>query len=795
VEITDMRYLTRSSLAAAALVTFLMGLPAPALAQVIPPEPPPCPIPCPFPEGPVVVEDYRVEVVIDGQVATTRVVEILRNEGGGMAETEFLHPLPPGAVVTGLTLWIDGEPVEGEVLEAGEAAEIYRRIVAEIRDPALLEFVDHGLVRASVFPIPAGGERRIELEYTQIVEADAGLIRYRHPLGTELGGRTAPERMSARIEISSPVPITAVYSPSHDVDVDRDGRRDVTVTWELGGEIPDSPLSLYYAVGDGEIGLQVLSFRDPSAEDPGGFFVLLASPGVAGDPDQVIAKDVVLVVDRSGSMEGEKFRQAQDAAVFVLEALNENDRFAVISFSTGADAFASRLRPADEAGEAVEWVERLSPAGATNIDLALGEAFAVAGVERPTYVLFLTDGLPTEGEIDTDDILSNAADAATGNIRLFAFGLGYDVDTFLLDGLASQHRGTSDYVTPEEAVDETVTGLYRKLSNPVLTDLEIDFGDIAVYDLQPATLPDLFSGEQLVLTGRYREGGTTDLTVRGTAGDELHTFTYESRGFETRGGTEAVPRLWATRKIGSLLQEIRIEGPDEETIEQIVALSIRYGIVTPYTSYLVTEDSPFGAAAREELSNEAYEQAATTSAAPSGEDAVDAASAAGALSGADGASAPAAEYRDLVRIAGNRTLRWADGAWVDTAFDPDADEPVAVPFLSDGYFALAAADPALAEALAVGERVIVVWQGTAYAIVGEDEPAGTMDPTSTTMTSIVSSSSTEATTGTGATTTTEVVAAPEAGPEATPWWLVVAGMSTLSAGMLAVAMLLRRRRT
>jgi len=786
-----MRTIARASLLATVLLT---ALPSIAQAQVIPPEPPPCPMPCPFPEGPVVVEDYRLELIIEDQIATTTVIEVLRNDGEWMAETEFLHPLPPGAVVTGLTLWIDGEPVEGEVLPADQAASVYREIVAAIRDPALLEFVDHGLVRASVFPIPPGGTRRIELEYTQVLEADQGLVKYRHPLGTELGGRTAPEHMSASIQISSSVPVASVYSPTHGVSIERHNRRNLTVGWESGGEIPDTPLSLYYSVGDGEVSLNVLSFRDPSAEDPGGFFVLLASPGIADDPDRVIAKDVILVIDRSGSMEGEKFRQAQDAAAFVLGNLNDNDRFSVVSFGTGVDAYRDRLRPADEATAAIDWIEGLSPGGSTNIDMALLEAFEVAGVERPTYVLFLTDGLPTEGEIDTDDILANAAEASTGNTRVFAFGVGYDVDTILLDSLAEQHQGTTDYVTPDESIDETVSSLYRKLNSPVLTGLEIDFGDVQVYDLYPGSLPDLFSGEQLVVVGRYREGGTTDIVLRGLVGDEVHTFSYESRTFETQGGMDAIPRLWATRKIGNLLRDIRINGADPETIAQIVTLSIRYGIVTPYTSYLVTEDAPFGAAEQERLADDAYAAAAMTTVVPSGEEAVQAAEAADELRDAESGAASVSEYRDLIRVSGSRTFRWSEGAWIDTAYDPDTMEPVSVPFLSDGYFALAGADPAMAEALSIGTQVVVVWRGSAYRVVEEGHPADPIDLDATTTTP---TTTTPAADPDIATTTTEnnVAGPADSRDDGTPGWLFVAGMSTLSVGLLAVAMLLRRRGT
>ncbi|MCJ7726767.1 MAG: VWA domain-containing protein, partial [Acidimicrobiia bacterium] len=505
---------------------------------------------------------------------------------------------------------------------------------------------------------------------------------------------------------------------------------------------------------------------------------------------------LILVIDRSGSMEGEKFRQAQDAAVFVLDNLNDGDRFAVISFSTGTDSYRDRLRPADEAASAIDWIESLSPAGSTNIDLALSDAFAVAGVERPTYVLFLTDGLPTEGEIDTDDILSNAAEAATGNIRVFAFGVGYDVDTILLDGLAEQHQGTTDYVTPDETIDETVSGLYRKLSNPVLTDVEIDFGDIGVYDLYPGSLPDLFSGEQLVLAGRYREGGTTDIVLRGLVGDEMRTFSYEARTFASQGGMDAIPRLWATRKIGNLLRDLRIEGVEEETISQIVELSIRYGIVTPYTSYLVTEDAPFGAAERDRLSEDAYASAASTTAAPSGEDAVAAAEAAEELRDAEGAAAPVSGYRDLIRVAGSRTFRWSEGSWVDTSFDPASMNPISVPFLSDGYFALAATDPGLADALSVGQSVIVVWRGSAYRVVEEGHPADPIDLTSSTTGATgttVDGSTTSDSPSTSDNGEAAAAAPAEDSADGTPWWLFVTGMSTLSAGLLALAMLLRRR--
>jgi Ca-activated chloride channel family protein len=697
------------------LIVTLLALAGPAAAQIVPPEPP-----RPWP-GEVVIEDYRIEVLIENQIATTTVTQILANRGDRQAESTFLHPLPPGAAVTDLVLWIDGEPERGEVLPAGEARSIYEGIVASLRDPALVEYVEYGLVRASVFPIPAGGERKVELTYTQVLEADQGLVRYLHPFGREVRTRHAIERLSLSVDLRADGGLKTVYSPSHEVSIDRRGEDRALIGHETTNGVGDGDFTLYYSTGDGEVGLDLITYRDPDAADPSGFFVLLAGPGAAEDA-AVVAKDVIVVIDRSGSMEGEKFRQAQDAVAYVLEHLNADDRFTVVTFSTAVEAFSDRLQSVRRAAEAAEWVEALAPAGSTDIDAALGEAFDIAGVERPTYVLFLTDGLPTEGVIDADEILERARQSAPPNVRLFSFGVGWDVDTVLLDTLAGDHGGTTTYVTPGEEIDVAVAALYAKVSSPVLTNPVLDFGDLKVSDLYPNTLPDFFAGEQVVLVGRYREGGMTDITLQGMVNGEERSLRFVDRVFAETGGNTAVPRLWATRKIGHLLQQVRIQGGDEETIDQIVRLSIRYGIVTPYTSYLVTEPAPFGDAELSRISEEAASAAAATTVPVSGEDAVAAAEASGDLAERD-VAAPPDEYRDLVIVAGTRTLRWSDGVWIDTAFDPEGMTPIAVPFASEDYFALAAADPDLAAALAGAERVLVVWGGRAYEVV-DAEAAG-----------------------------------------------------------------------
>ena len=713
------------------------AVPLPALADgIIIPEPPICePAPCPhpIPMEQLAIEYHRVSVEIIDQVAITHVDQVFRNDNDWVVEGTYVFPLPLDAAVTEFTLWIDGEPVEGEVLTKEEARRIYEDIVRTMRDPALLEYIDRGAVRASVFPINPGDTRRIELEYSQVLLADAGLIRYSYPLNTEKFSTQPLEEVSISMEVDSNAPVRAIYSPSHEVDINREDDYYFTVGYEKTDVLPNQDFELFYTVATEDIGLNLMTYRDPGSENGDGYFLLLAAPSVEVDPDEVIAKDVMVVLDQSGSMEGEKFYQAQEALRYILDHLNDDDRFNIIAFSTGTRAYANRLRPAEEASEAKRWVDRLSAQGSTDINRALLEALDQADNERPTILIFLTDGLPTAGEQDRDDILENVRDVSGENIRLFAFGVGYDVDTFLLDTLALENHGVAMYVTPGQAIDEAVSSFYEKVSTPVLANLELDFDDIRVYDLHPEPLPDLFAGGQLVLVGRYRSPRSGDITLTGTLNGEEVSFEYPEQYFRSRGGPDFLPRLWATRKIGTLLTQIRLEGPDEELIEQLVRLSIRYGIITEYTSYLVTEPDMLGANAQSEIIADAFEGLIGAAPVFTGQEAVERSATESEMDSSDVAVGPGAEYANLVQVLGSRTYRLVEGVWIDTAFDPDTMTTIKVSFLSDDYFALADARPDLAAAFALGDRVIAFADGEAYEVVSDEaetDPVVIPDPIS-----------------------------------------------------------------
>lgn len=699
---------------------------------IIIPDPPPWPEPPPLRETWLTIRYHRVEVAIEDQLAVTRVEQEFVNEHEWEAEGTYIFPLPAGAAVSKFVMWVDGQPIEGKILEAEEARRIYEDIVRRRRDPALLEYVGRDAVQARIFPIPPGGKRKIELEYAQVLPMEGGLVRYVYPLNTEKFSARALEEVSIHVEVHSQAAIGALYSPTHQdrIVVERDGKHRAMVGYEETNVLPNQDFELVYSVNEAEIGLNVLTYREPPDD---GFFLLLVSPPIEVEAERIIPKDVLLVLDTSGSMEGEKIEQARAALTYVLSHLNPEDRFNIVAFSTGVRTFANSLQPSSAAERAKEWVGRLEAVGGTDINRALLEALAQVETasNRPTVLIFLTDGLPTEGVVEAKQILANVESAAPETVRLFAFGVGDDVNTALLDALAEQHHGAVSYVRPGERIDEEVSAFYAKVNAPVLTDLQLDCGDIVVEEIYPRPLPDLFAGTQLVVVGRYRDGGHARIRLEGQLAGERRQFAYEAT-FRSEGGDEFIPRLWATRKIGYLLTQIRLHGEEREWVDAIVELSLRYGIITPYTSFLIEEEQMLR---NPVLSKEGREEAveyllALPTPEVSGAPAAQAADEQARMRMAESApiAPPMPEARQMLRVVGNRTFILQGGIWTDTRFDPTRMEPLQVGFGTEAYFALLATHPEWGKFLALGDHVIFVDQGKAYEVsLNPSHPIGPQD--------------------------------------------------------------------
>jgi Ca-activated chloride channel family protein len=726
---------TRSSISKLAVVfaviVLLLNTVTPALADgIIIPDPPPDPMP-PQEMPWLTIRYHRVDVTIEDQVAITHVEQEFVNEYDWEAEGTYIFPLPEGAAVSEFAMWVDGKRVEGSILEADEARVIYEDIVRRRRDPALLEYVGRAAVQARIFPIPAGGSRKVELEYSQVLPVESGMVRYVYPLNTEKFSAQPLEEVSVRVEVRSKDAMHALYSPTHQdrLFIERDGDYLAIVGYEEYDILPDQDFDLIYTVSHEDVGLNLLTYKEPGED---GFFLLMAAPTV--EVDRVIPRDVILVLDVSGSMDGEKIEQAKDALAYVLNHLNEEDRFNVIAFSTGLRQYASKLRPVSEAREATRWVDDLEAVGGTDINRALLEAMGQVDEERPTVIIFLTDGLPTEGVTEIDQILANVEATAPGNVRLFPFGVGDDVNTILLDTLAEEQRGATGYVRPHERIDEEVSGFYSKISTPVLADIELDFDDVMVEDTYPYPLPDLFAGTQLILVGRYRDNGATKITLTGKVDGKTERFAYEGY-FRSSGGDSFIPRLWATRKIGYLLKQIRLHGEREEWIDAIIDLSVQYGIITPYTSFLIDEDDILTEEGRDDAEKEMW---MATPAPAVGAPAAERADEEGGLYDADSVSGGEAlpeEAAQVVRLVGSKTFLLQDGVWIDTTFDPSRMETVKVGFGTDDYFDLVTARPEWGTYFALGSRVILVAEGIAYEIVEdgggpvEIPPTHAPDPT------------------------------------------------------------------
>ncbi len=662
------------------------------------------------------VKYHRVTVTIEDQVATTRIDQVFVNESGQTVEGTYFFPLPEEAAISEFSMWVDGKRMEGQVLTREKARQIYDDIVRRRRDPALLEYVGHNLFQASVFPIPPGAERRIEIEYRQVLQVEGGLVRYVYPLSTEKFSARPLEEASVSVSIVSKEPIKAIYSPSHPVAIDREDDTHASAGWEGRDVRPDKDFSLYYTVSQDKLGVNLLSYKERRDD---GFFLLLVAPKVEVDKTQVIAKDVIVVLDTSGSMEGEKLDQAKDALSFVLDHLNAEDRFNIVQFSTRVNTYADSLQPAQRARDAAGWVRGLEAGGSTDIDRAMLEALDMADRERPTIVIFLTDGLPTAGTVEPELILNDVKQAARSNMRVFTFGVGDDVNTVLLDTMAREMRGASAYVRPGERIDEQVSAFYSKVSTPVLADVKLTFQGVRVDDTYPDPLPDLFAGTQLVLVGRYTGNGPATVTLEGTVNGEQQRFVYQDLTFRTQGGDDFIAPLWATRKIGYLLNQIRLHGESREMVDEIVELSIRYGIVTPYTSFLVEEpNQALSEEGRHGISARSFGAAATASPAPaSGAAAVQKAQDQGQMESAVAPAAPAEAYAQQVQIVGDRAFVLKDGAWTDTTFDTSAMTTTKLDFGSDAFFQLLASYPEAGRYFALGERVIVVIDGVAYETV------------------------------------------------------------------------------
>jgi Ca-activated chloride channel family protein len=580
----------------------LFCLSLPCLAQVIIVDWPGrdrFPMPMPLPRPMPIRADCRIKSVdvhadVRDQAAKVQISQVFQNPSPIPMEARVLFPLPAGAAVSGLTLIADGKEMTGKLLSKDEARRIYEDIVRRRRDPALLEYMGHDLFQTSVFPVPPNGESTVQIRFTQLLKKDSGLIDFLLPLSTAKHSIRPVESLKVTVNITAAAPIRNVYSPTHQMEIDRPDKSRAVAKLSLGNVTNPEDLRVLYSTDSNPVGLNVISYKPDGNED--GYFALLATPEARVEQSAKIAKTMMFIVDRSGSMSGPKIQQVKSALEYMLRQLDPADAFNIIAYDSEVETFRPELQRSNQESirAAISWVEGISAAGGTNIDGALRTGLRMLNdASRPNYVVFLTDGEPTAGERSEPKIIANAAQENKVHARLFAFGVGFDVNGRLLDGLAREMRGTTAYVRPNENIEAPVSALFAKIGSPMMTEVavKIDLDGGATSRIYPRQTPDLFRGDQLVLLGRYRQGGAARITLTGMAGGRKQTFTYEAAFDQSSAGDNNafVARLWAMRRIGEIIDEMDLHGRNQELVNELVELSQRHGILTPYTSFLADD--------------------------------------------------------------------------------------------------------------------------------------------------------------------------------------------------------------
>jgi Ca-activated chloride channel family protein len=707
-----------------------------------------CPQPITLPRA-LPIKSIKIDTKITGQVATTHVEQVFRNDTNAVLEGTYFFPIPEAASITEFAIWDGDRRLVGEVRSREEARRIYDEIVRRQRDPGLLEYAGKDLFQASIFPIPAHSDKKLELSYTQVLKAESGTVSYRYPLGTGHNAAQITGQVAGRVDIEGREPVRNIYSPSHQIALAHHGAPGAHLSFESerGKELKD--FQLFYTVSREDFGLSLMTHREPGKD---GYYLLMLSPKDDWTEQEYTAKDIVFVLDTSGSMaEDGKMEKARAALLFGIKSLRPEDRFNIISFAGEERLMESGLIRADDAGRArgEKFVRSLRPTGGTNInDALLASLKQFDNSERPKLLVFMTDGLPTVGETNAARIVDNVLKARVRGLRLFTFGVGYDVNTTLLDKIAAENSGTADYVEPKEDLEIKVSNFFTKVSYPVLTDIQLDMGGVQTDLIYPRNMPDLFKGTQITLIGRYRNPGelkNVSLRLTGKAGARTRTFTYQNLSFpRTEDDNDFLPRLSATRRVGWLMEQIRTNGEQKELRDEIVDLGTRYGIVTPYTSYLALEpgavpaddvtdatgggggNQPRPTTRRKDASGAAgrTEREARNMAAPS--------AAASATTGSlavqeskrarkqqESERVEDADSAAAVRTVGGKTFYLREGVWTDAEFKREARLPeTALSFGSDEYFALLQREPRLADYFALGERVLVVYGGRVYRVNG-----------------------------------------------------------------------------
>jgi Ca-activated chloride channel homolog len=693
---------------------------------------------------PLEVKYHKVDVVLNGLSAETNIDQEFFNPTNQRLEGFYIFPVPKNAVIRKFSMFIDGKETEAELLDAEKARTIYEDIVRKQLDPALLEYTDRSAFKVRIFPIEPRSSKRIKLKYTETLSREAGAVEYLYPLNTEKFSAKELSEVRISVTLKAGGEIKNIFSPTHEIKVNRTAKDSADIEYADKNVKPDEDFRLLYSSSDTDIGFFMRSYRE-AADD--GFFFMDISPKVELSDNEIQPKDIAFILDTSGSMAGEKLDQAKKALSFCVKNLNDRDRFQIVRFSTEADALFDTALVADASNrkKAQNFIDGFKPVGGTNIEDAIRKALeSIKKDSRPKVVVFITDGKPTIGETDDIKLADMIKKWNAGNARIFTFGIGSDVHTFLLDRITEQSRAYRTYYSQRDNLEEKIASFYKKIQSPVMTDVTVKVSNVKVNKIHPRSFPDLYAGTSLTIFGRYTGDGDAAVTVEGMINGKSKKFTYPCAFVKNSTDNDYIPPLWASRRVGYLLDQMRLSGESAELKDEVVQLARQYGIITPYTSFLVLEDETRRVERR--VTNEDFTTVRRAAPAPaaekeyrkdyfamkssSGDESIGASNSIQTLSQADnmakqkarinsGGTTQSKSVQNMqIRNINGQAFYQSGSFWVDSRLAAmKSPKAVQVKFGTEEYFNLAAKDREVSQYMSLGKNVRFKYKNTIYEVI------------------------------------------------------------------------------
>ena len=532
------------------------------------------------------LQHTSIRAHVGGMMALYEVEQVFANPYDEAIEAVYVFPLGANGAVNGYEIVIGDRTVTGEIKKAEDARRMYQQAKASGHTAGLVEQNKPNIFTQHVANIAPHEQITVRMRYVELLEYNDGAYtmavpltvgpRYKPSVGVKY--MAAPSRDASTVsfsaDIDAGVPIVSIESPSHDIASTPISATHTQVRLGAKDEIPNRDIVVRYKTAGPQTTVGLLTHR----VDRDGYFMLAIQPKAEYGTGDIIPREVVLVLDRSGSMTGQPLAQAKAVASAIVSTLSPRDTFNIVAFASGVDAMSSRPLPGDEGSKqrGVEYLRLMQPGGGTEMEAGVVSMLQTSpGSDRIRIVYFLTDGF-----VGNDDAVVGAAEQLLGTNRIFTVGIGSAPNRSLLDRLAIAGRGYASYLTLTEPAEPLATDLVKKSAYPYLTDITVDWGGLDVEGVSPANVPDIYAGQPLVLTGRYRKPGTASLLVTATAAGRRVTIPV-AIALPTLNNFEPVASLWARREIDYRTAKGDVQG--------ITELGLAYHLVTAYTSFIAID--------------------------------------------------------------------------------------------------------------------------------------------------------------------------------------------------------------